>query len=139
MEISDIKSKVKKMINTEFEILSFGEFGNLFKRIKVNSKNNADFRNKIRIYFDDRTIIVDEIHNMRFINEEVKGKEVPKAFHEMLEILNNNVLILLSATTMFDNHKELKFILNTLLIQSCYYAVLKREAPLFVRKKCQFS
>ena len=29
------------MINTEYEILSFGEFGNLFKRIKVNSKNNT--------------------------------------------------------------------------------------------------
>ena len=127
MEISDIKSKVKKMINTEYEILSFGEFGNLFKRIKVNSKNNTDFINKLRIYFDDRTIIVDEIHNMRLVNEDVKGKEVSKAFHEMLEILNNNVLVLLSATPMFDNHNELKFILNTLLIQNGLKKISKND------------
>lgn len=127
MDTSDIKSKVKKMINAEYEILSFGEFGNLFKRIKVNSKNNIDFINKLRIYFDNRTIIVDEIHNMRLINEDVKGKEVSKAFHEMLEILNNNVLVLLSATPMFDNHKELKFILNTLLIQNGIRKISKND------------
>lgn len=118
METSEIKSKVKKMINSEYEILSFGEFGNLFNRIKTNSKNNIDFINKLRIYFDNRTIIVDEVHNMRLVNEDVKGKEVSKSFHQMLEALNNNVLVLLSATPMFDNHKELKFILNSLLIQN---------------------
>ena len=45
MEVSDIKSKVKKMINNEYEILSFGEFGNIFKRIKDNSKRNDFIRN----------------------------------------------------------------------------------------------
>ena len=117
MEVSDIKSKVKKMINNEYEILSFGEFGNIFKRIKDNSKKN-DFIKNIRSYFDERVIIVDEVHNMRYVNEEDQGKEVSKIFHEMLEILKKNTLVLLSATPMFDNHQEIKFILNSLLIQN---------------------
>lgn len=117
LEAIDIKSKVKKMINSEYEILSFGEFGNIFKKIKNNSRSN-EFIRKIREYFDERVIIVDEIHNMRFVNEEEQGKEVSKIFHEMLEILKNNVLVLLSATPMFDNYEEIKFILNSLLIQN---------------------
>jgi len=117
MEVSDIKLKVKKMINNEYEILSFGEFGNIFKRIKDNSKRN-DFIRNIRNYFDERVIIVDEVHNMRYVNEEDQGKEVSKIFHEMLELLKNNALVLLSATPMFDNYEEIKFILNSLLIQN---------------------
>tara|TARA_B110000261_G_scaffold51296_1_gene60679 strand:- start:825 stop:4211 length:3387 start_codon:yes stop_codon:yes gene_type:complete len=127
MDVSDIKSKVKKMINSEYEILSFGEFGNLFKRIKNNSKNNVDFINKIRKYFDERVIIVDEVHNMRLTNDDVKGKEVSKNFHEMLELLKKNVLVLLSATPMFDNYLELKFILNTLLIQNGLPKIQKKD------------
>lgn len=118
MDIYDIKAKAKKMINNEYEILSFGEFGNLFKKIEKNSRGDLDFLNKIRTYFDDRVIIVDEVHNMRIVNEDVKGKEVSKSFHRLLEILKNNVLLLLSATPMFDNYNELRFILNTLLIQN---------------------
>ena len=118
MDAIDIKTKAKKMINNEYEILSFGEFGNLFKKIENNSRDDLDFVNKIRNYFDERVIIVDEVHNMRLVNEDVVGKEVSKSFHKLLEILKKNVLLLLSATPMFDNYNELRFILNTLLIQN---------------------
>ncbi len=126
LEINEIKFKVKKMINNEYEILSFGEFGNIFKKIKNNSKTN-NFIDNIRSYFDNRVIIVDEVHNMRYVNEDVKGKEVSKIFHEILEILQNNVLVLLSATPMFDNYKEIKFILNSLLIQNGKKKIKKNE------------
>ena len=118
MDTTDIKGRAKKMINAEYEILSFGEFGNIFKKIEKNTNSETEFLNKIRRYFDDRVIIVDEVHNMRTVSEDVKGKEVSKIFHRLLEILKNNVLLLLSATPMFDNYNELRFILNSLLIQN---------------------
>ena len=118
MDSTDIKGRAKKMINDEYEILSFGEFGNIFKKIEKNTNSETEFLNKIRRYFDDRVIIVDEVHNMRTVSEDVKGKEVSKIFHRLLEILKNNVLLLLSATPMFDNYNELRFILNCLLIQN---------------------
>jgi hypothetical protein len=118
MEMSDIKNKAKKMIMNEYEILSFGEFNSIFKKIEKISKNKKDFLVNIRNKFDDRVIITDEVHNMRITDEDDSGKEVTKSFLEMLEILNNNVLVLLSATPMFDNFSELNFILNCLLLQN---------------------
>ena len=118
MEMSDIKNKAKKMIMNEYEILSFGEFNSIFKKIEKISKNKKDFLLNIRNKFDDRVIITDEVHNMRITNEDDSGKVVTKSFLEMLEILNNNVLVLLSATPMFDNFSELNFILNCLLLQN---------------------
>lgn len=126
LENNEIKLKAKKMINQEYEILSFGEFNNLYKRIQKNSRPNEYLKN-IREYFDDRVIIVDEIHNMRLTNEDTKGKEVTKTFLEMLEIINKNVLVLLSATPMFDNYNELNLILNALLLQNGDKKILKQE------------
>ena len=126
LENSEIKLKAKKMINQEYEILSFGEFNNLYKRIQKNSRPNEYLKN-IREYFDDRVIIVDEIHNMRVTNEDTKGKEVTKTFLEMLEIIKNNVLVLLSATPMFDNYNELNLILNALLLQNGEKRILKKD------------
>jgi bifunctional N-acetylglucosamine-1-phosphate-uridyltransferase/glucosamine-1-phosphate-acetyltransferase GlmU-like protein len=73
---------------------------------------------EIRDYFDNRVIIVDEIHNMRMVNDITLGKKVPKIFHYVLDKLSNNVLVLLSATPMFNDYKEIRFILNTLLINN---------------------
>ena len=117
LENNEIKLKAEKMIKQEYEILSFGQFNNTYKRIQKNSRPNEYLKN-IREYFDDRVIIVDEIHNMRVINEDTKDKEVTKTFLEMLEIIKNNVLVLLSATPMFDNYNELNLILNALLLQN---------------------
>jgi hypothetical protein len=126
LENNEIKLKAEKMITQEYEILSFGQFNNTYKRIKKNSRPNEYFKN-IREYFDDRVIIVDEIHNMRVTNEDTKDKEVTKTFLEMLEIIKNNVLVLLSATPMFDNYNELNLILNALLLQNGEKKILRQE------------
>ena len=52
---------------------------------------------------------------MRMISDKILGKKVPKKFHFVLDKLINNVLVLLSATPMFNDYKEIRFILNTLL------------------------
>ena len=126
LENNEIKLKAEKMIKQEYEILSFGQFNNTYKRIQKNSRPNEYLKN-IREYFDDRVIIVDEIHNMRVTNEDTKDKEVTKTFLEMLEIIKNNVLVLLSATPMFDNYNELNLILNALLLQNGEKKILRQE------------
>ena len=118
MDSDKISKKAKSLINNEYEFLGYQEFVNLVQKMKDNSPSTKIYNNKIKDYFDNRVIIVDEIHNMRMIKDVALGKKVPKFFHYVLDKLQNNVLVLLSATPMFNDYKEILFILNTLLINN---------------------
>ena len=118
MDTVTLQKKVNKLINTDYEFLGYQEFVNLVEKIKKNSPNNKIYLERIKKYFDDRVIVVDEIHNMRMISDKVLGKKVPKLFQYVLSVIKNNVLVLLSATPMFNDYKEILFILNTILINN---------------------
>ena len=118
IDTKQIIEKSNKLINSDYEFLGYQEFVNKLEKLESNSPNKKKYLEKIKNYFDDRVIIVDEIHNMRMIKDKDLGKKVPKKFHYVLDKLNNNVLVLLSATPMFNDYKEIKFILNTLLINN---------------------
>jgi len=124
----DLKKRVNKIINNDYEFLGFGEFVNIIDRLKKNSQNYKVFNEKIRKKFDDRVIIVDEIHNMRLISDKEVGKKIPKIFHDVLDKLKNNVLVLLSATPMFNDYKEIKFILNTIKINNKNPKILNKTS-----------
>ena len=128
-----LKKEINKLIKNEYEFLGYGEFVNLVEKIKENSINKSKYIDNIKEYFDDRVIIVDEIHNMRLITDKEIGKKAPKLFHEVLNILNNNTLVLLSATPMFDNYKEIIFLFNTLLIQN-KQPIIKQNEVIFDKK-----
>jgi len=128
-----LKKEIKKLIKNEYEFLGYGEFVNIVEKIKENSINKSKYIDNIKEYFDDRLIIVDEIHNMRLISDKKLGKKAPKLFHEVLNILDNNTLVLLSATPMFDNYKEIIFLLNTLLIQN-KQPIIKQSEVIFNKK-----
>ena len=125
---TDIKKRVEKIIKNDYEFLGFGEFVNIIDRLKKNSQNYKVLNDKIRKKFDDRVIIVDEIHNMRLISDKEIGKKIPKIFHDVLDKLKNNVLVLLSATPMFNDYKEIKFILNTIKINNKKPKILNKTS-----------
>jgi hypothetical protein len=110
--IKSLTKSIDKLIDNEYEFLGKGEFSNLVKNIKKKSKNKKDFDKKLINYFDDRVIIVDEVHNMRILNEDKSGKDATKFFQYILSKLQNHVLVLLTATPMFNSYEEIKFILN---------------------------
>ena len=118
LDTKRIIEKSNKLINSDYEFLGYQEFVNKLEKFEKNSPNKQMYLQKIKNYFDNRVIIVDEIHNMRMIKDKSLGKKVPKKFHYVLDKLVNNVLVLLSATPMFNDYKEIKFILNTLLINN---------------------
>ena len=118
LNTKQIIEKSNKLINNDYEFLGYQEFVNKLEKFEKNSPSKDLYIKKIKDYFDNRVIIVDEIHNMRMIKDKTLGKKVPKKFHFLLEKLNNNTLVLLSATPMFNDYNEIKFILNTLLINN---------------------
>ena len=76
----------------------------------ANSIHDTNIKNILLDKFDNRLIIIDEIHNIR--DEEKSNKIVPNKIVQLIEKSNNIKLLLLSATPMFDNYKEIIWLVN---------------------------
>lgn len=99
-DIVNDKSKVKKIISKRYHIMTYGEF----------VKSSLDLNNK--------TIIVDEAHNLRNSDDTNDDKD-NKAYDILLNRLKegkNNRLVLMSATPMYNEPSEIVDLLNLLLV-----------------------
>lgn len=99
-----IKEKVNAFIDEWFIFMGYKGLSNSIKKSKQSNKLIDDF--------DDRLIIIDEIHNIRSENEEEKDKVILNNFQTMIEECNNIKLLLLSATPMFNNYSEIIWLIN---------------------------
>ena len=82
-----------------------------------DSKKALKIRQKIKELYSDRIIIVDEIHSMRVSSVE-DNKTTKKSSNALLEILrtaDNIKLVLMTATPMFNDPKEIVWVMNLLL------------------------
>ena len=107
---NEMNKNIKNLINKDYEFLGYQKFSNNVNSIIDKSPNNKVAINNIRKIFDNRVIIIDEIHNMRTTGS--------KELHYVLKNIKNSILILLSATPMYDRFEEIIFIFNTLLINN---------------------
>ena len=116
---------VNNLINNYYSFLGYVEFANLITKhsnidniLEVNKtlsskKKNLLIRNKLKKFFDDTLIIVDEIHNIRD-SKDNSNKLVAKQFYNLVKNADNLKLVLLSATPMFNDHREIIFLINLL-------------------------
>jgi superfamily II DNA or RNA helicase len=98
-------TKINLQLKTFYEIISYQKFANYVKKLS---------NDQIIDYFDKRTIIVDEVHNIK----DAKIEDNFNTFDALMKVLTLstfNKLILLSATPMYDNVNELKNLLKLLL------------------------
>lgn len=120
----DTKKKVvqlvNSMINNSYTFLGYIEFANLISKVSNitidvsdKSKKNIMIKNKLQKYFGDRLIIIDEIHNIRD-NKDNSNKLVAKQLTYLVKMVENMRLVLLSATPMFNDYKEIIFLVNIL-------------------------
>ena len=72
---------------------------------------------KIKEKFSDRLVIIDEVHNIRTQDNSVseenqKVEELLKIFIQLVTYADNMKLLLLTATPMFNNAKEIIWLTN---------------------------
>jgi len=115
-------SQVKRIINTYYLFLGYIEFANyIFKKSQVESnitdpkKRESIRKNKLQKNFDNRLIIIDEVHNIR-ISDDNKQKRVAQELLKLVEGANNIRLLLLSATPMYNSYKEIIWLINLMNI-----------------------
>ena len=115
-----LKSELKALLKTRYNIFTYDRFA---KHIKDN------YTNKI---VENKVIIIDEAHNIRSTNKKVKDTYL--ALMKCLENGVNNRLVLLSATPMYNEPRDILELLKLLLINDKRSHILQEHKKLFNNK-----
>ena len=111
--------QIKNLINSYYSFLGYGQFANYIIKIvnTVGSNKISDegltktVLKKLRNEFNDRLIVIDEIHNIR-ISDDNENKKVAMYLELLVKHAQNMRLVLLSATPMYNSYKEIIWLLN---------------------------
>jgi superfamily II DNA or RNA helicase len=133
-----IVGQIKNLINNYYVFLGYGQFANYIiktihyeEEVKLQERlnNNEKSKNKIQLLgdvkitlnkriiqklkkeFDNRLIVIDEVHNIRK-TEENENKKVALNLELLVKAAENMRLLLLSATPMYNSYKEITWLLN---------------------------
>jgi hypothetical protein len=115
----EIITKIQKLITNYYEFTGYIEFANKIQKcitMKEGGINDLLTEKKLRAEFQDTLIVIDEVHNIR-INSDVKNdKKVAKSLFQLVSYVKYLKLIFLTGTPMYNDPKEILFILNILNI-----------------------
>jgi hypothetical protein len=114
-----LEKKVKKIINGRYEFFGYQKFANQIENLQQKIKDthptkdhNRLIKKKIKDTFSNSVLIIDEVHN---IKESDSLKVLPPLLNKIVKYSDNMKLLLLSATPMFDNSREIFFLINLML------------------------
>jgi hypothetical protein len=112
--------EINSIINKNYRFMGYGELANYIKRV-LQLPEGGRFKQseikeikikKIRKYFDNRLIIIDEVHNIRISEENKEKSKTASLLMEIAKYANNIRLLMLSATPMYNSHKEIIWLTN---------------------------
>ena len=110
--------QVARIINNYYLFMGYTEFSNyIVKQSLVEgdglTKTQIDTirRKKLKKTFDNRLIVIDEVHNIR-ISDDNKNKRIAKNLTQLVKTVDGLRLLLLSATPMYNSYKEIIWLLN---------------------------
>ena len=129
-------SYIKRIISNSYLFLGYIEFANyIAKKGEVSSddpdasdpkKMAAKQAKKLRRVFDNRLVIIDEVHDIR-VTDDNKKKRVALELMKLVKSTENLRLLLLSATPMYNSYKEIVWLVNLMNIND-------KRAPIDVRE-----
>ena len=113
-----IISQINSIIKQYYVFMGYVEFANFIrKKITVPSTGfTGDEKQKLETqnmkkYFNNRLIIIDEVHNIR-LSDDNKDDKTGKLLMKLAKNCNNMRLLLLSATPMYNSHNEIIWLTN---------------------------
>ena len=107
-----------RIIDEFYEFMGYNEFADLLNtRLNVPEPDLRKAEPWVHQMFDNRLIIIDEAHNIREVEEggAVTRKGVTQALERLSQMAEGMVLVLLTATPMYDNYEEIIFYMNLFL------------------------
>lgn len=120
-------NQIDKTINQSYEFMGYTGFSNYINSVitKNTSKKNSKYRrNKIKALrneFSNRLIVIDEVHNIRNIDG---MKNTSENFLELVTYAENMKLLLLTATPMFNDYREIIWLANLMNLNDNRFPLL---------------
>lgn len=113
-----IIAQINTIIRKSYEFMGYNEFANyITRKISVADDRGYDSpmkkqmtRKNIENYFNDRLIIIDEIHNLTLADN--KQKKTSVLLHVIAQHSKSMRLLLLSATPMYNSPSEIVWLAN---------------------------
>jgi hypothetical protein len=113
-----IITQIRNLINSYYLFTGYDQFANYINHtmnpgatdaseLTINEKGMKRLRNE----FDERLIVIDEVHNIRKTDDN-KNKKVANFLEVLVKCAKNMRLLLLSATPMYNSYKEIIWLLN---------------------------
>jgi hypothetical protein len=115
-EVRDkLDSTAKKIINEFYEFVAYTSFGNMINEKLSGTKADID-EQWVHDNFDNRLLIIDEAHNITESKDSVGGiKGITRGLENLVKTANGLVLVLLTATPMYDTFDTIVFYMNLFL------------------------
>ena len=116
-----VVAQIKRIISNSYLFVGYIEFANIItKKSSVSSdipeqKKKRVSEARLQKFFNDRLIIIDEVHNIRMTDDN-KDKRVAVSLLKLVKTAKNLRLLLLSATPMYNSYKEIIWLLNIMNI-----------------------
>jgi len=111
-------SQIKRIINNSYLFIGYTEFANyIVKKSTIDNsitnqkQRNKIIKNKLKKVFNNRLIIIDEVHNIRTTDDN-KDKRVAQELFKLVKNVDNLRLLLLSATPLYNSYKEIIWLIN---------------------------
>ena len=115
-------TQIKSLIKQYYVFMGYGEFANYIKRktmvdentsLNPSEKRTVEIEN-IRKFFNNRLIIIDEVHNISSVQSNKEKKKTSAMLMHICKYAENIRLLLLSATPMYNSYREIIWLTNLL-------------------------
>jgi hypothetical protein len=134
MKKERVISQIKTIINQYYVFMGYTELANYIAKktaVPPDSGFSAEEQAKmekrnIRKIFNNRLIIIDEIHNVRDFDEN-KDWKTAKSLTKLAKFCDNLRFLLLSATPMYNSYKEIIWLINLMNLNDKRGAILEKE------------
>ena len=115
-----LRAELKALLKTRYDIFTYDRFAKYI---------NDNYTNKV---VENKIIIIDEAHNIRSTNKKIKDTYL--ALMNCLEKGVNNRLILLSATPMYNEPRDILELLKLLIINDKRFNIINEHKKIFNNK-----
>jgi hypothetical protein len=120
-DVYTIEQKLKQIrqnIQEYYRFITYDRFANnIMKEFNWDGKPSnltQQIESNIRKVYSNTVFIIDEVHNIK-MEEGSENKKVPPILETIIRLGENNRLVMLSATPMYDKPEEIIYLLNLLL------------------------
>jgi len=137
LDKNEVIKQVKAIIRDSYEFIAYLEFANQIKDIidKVSTTDEKERIIELKKIYSDRLIIIDEVHNIRDVSDapgekkKYKGKSTTEHLKTLVTYADNLKLLLLTGTPMYNEYKEIIWLLNLMNLNDNRYTI--EESDIF--------